>query len=118
MAEPNIVNVTTIYGRTALAAVTATLANVITNAAGSGTVVKLNDVMVSNFTSTAITTTVVVGRGSSLFYLAGSMTVPANSALMVIAKDTVIYMEEGDYLQANASSATSAHITASYEIIS
>jgi len=36
---------------------------------------------------------------------------------MVIAKDTVIYMEEGDYLQANASS-TSAHITASYEIIS
>jgi len=45
------------------------------------------------------------------------MSVPANSALMVIAKDTVIYMEEGDFLQANAS-ASSAHLTASYEIIS
>jgi dihydrodipicolinate reductase len=117
MAAPNIVNVTTIYGRTALAAVTTTLANIVTNDAGSGTVVKLNDVMVSNFSSAAITTNVVVGRGSSLYYLAGTMSVPANSALMVIAKDTVIYMEEGDYLQANASS-TSAHITASYEIIS
>jgi hypothetical protein len=118
MAAPNIVNVSTIFGRTALAAVTTTLANVVTNATNSGTVVKLNDVMVSNFTSSAITTNVVVGRGSTLFYLAGSMSVPANSALMVIAKDTVIYMEEGDYLQANASASTSAHITASYEIIS
>ena len=117
MAAPNIVNVSTIFGRTALVAITPTLANVVTNAANSGTVVKLNDVMVSNFASTAITTNVVVGRGSSLFYLAGTMAVPANSALMVIAKDTVIYMEEGDYLQANAS-ASSAHITASYEIIS
>jgi hypothetical protein len=118
MAAPNIVNVSTIFGKTALQAVTATLANVVTNAANSGTVVKINDIMVSNFTSTAITTNVVVGRGSSLFYLAGTMSVPANSALMVIAKDTVIYMEEGDYLQANSSSSASAHITASYEIIS
>jgi hypothetical protein len=118
MAAPNIVNVSTIFGKTALQLVTATMANVIVNAANSGTVVKLNDVMVSNFTTSAITTNVAVGRGSSLFYLAGTMSVPANSALMVIAKDTVIYMEEGDYLQANASSATAAHITASYEIIS
>jgi len=118
MAAPNIVNVSTIYGRTALAPVSTTLANVVTNAANSGTVVKLNDIMVSNFTTTAITTNVVVGRGSTLYYLAGTMSVPANSALMVIAKDTVIYMEEGDYLQCNASSASSAHITASYEIIS
>ena len=118
MAAPNIVNVSTIFGKTALQAVTATLANIVTNAAGSGTVVKINDIMISNYTTTAITTNVVVGRGSSLFYLAGTMSVPANSALMVIAKDTVIYMEEGDYLQANASSATAAHITASYEIIS
>jgi hypothetical protein len=118
MAAPNIVNVSTIYGRTALQAVTTSSANVVTNATNSGTVVKLNDVMISNYTSSAITTNVVVGRGSTLYYLAGTMSVPANSALMVLAKDTVIYMEEGDYLQANASSASAAHITASYEIIS
>ena len=118
MAAPNIVNVSTIYGRTALAAVTTTLANIVTNDAGSGTVVKLNDVMVSNYTSSAITANVAVGRGSTLYYLAGTMAVPANSALIVLAKDTVIYMEEGDYLQANASALSSAHITASYEIIS
>jgi len=118
MAAPNIVNVSQIYGRTALAVVTTTLANVVINAANSNTVVKLNDILISNFTATAITTNVVVGRGASVFYLAGTMTVPANSALMVLAKDTVIYMEEGDFLQANASNATSSHITASYEIIS
>jgi hypothetical protein len=117
MAAPIIVNVSTIYGRTALVPLSTTTANIVTNDAGSGTVVKLNDVMVSNFTTSAITTNVIVGRGDSLFYLAGTMSVPANSALMVIAKDTVIYMEEGDFLQANAS-ASSAHLTASYEIIS
>ena len=58
-----------------------------------------------------------MGRGTSTYYIAGNMAVPANSTLVVTAKDVVIYMEEGDYLQANASSATAAQITCSYEVI-
>jgi hypothetical protein len=118
MAAPNIVNVSTIFGKTQYQQLTTTIANVITNGSTSGNVIKVNDVLVANYTTSSIQTNVVVGRGSSVFYLAGNMAVPANSTLVVVAKDTSLYMEEGDYLQANASSATAAQITCSYEVIS
>ena len=117
MAAPNIVNVSTIYGKTAYAVVTTTMANLVINGATSGNIIKINDVIVSNYSSASITTNVTIGRGSSLFYLAGNMTVPANSTLIVLAKDSAIYMEEGDYLGSNASSASGAHISSSYEVI-
>lgn len=117
MAAPNIVNVSTIYGKTQYQQLTTTMSNVIINSSTSGNVVKLNDVMIANYTTTSIQSNVVIGRGSSVYYLAGNMAVPANSTLVVTAKDVSIYMEEGDYLQANASSATAAQITCSYEVI-
>ena len=117
MAAPNIVNVTTIFGKTQYQQLTTSMANVITNGATSGNVLKVNDVLVANYTTSSIQTNVVIGRGSSVFYLAGNMAVPANSTLVVVAKDTAIYMEEGDYLQSNASSDTSGHISVSYEVI-
>jgi len=118
MAAPNIVNVSTIFGKTQYQQLTTTIANVLTNGSTSGNVIKVNDVLVANYTTSSIQTNVVVGRGSSVFYLAGNMAVPANSTLVVVAKDTSLYMEEGDYLQANASSATAAQISCSYEVIS
>jgi hypothetical protein len=117
MAAPNIVNVTTIFGKTQYQQLTATMSNVIINTSTSGNVIKINDVMIANYTTSSIQSNVVIGRGSSVFYLAGNMAVPANSTLVVTAKDVSIYMEEGDYLQANASTATSAQITCSYEVI-
>jgi len=118
MAAPNIVNVTTIFGKSQYQQLTTTMANVITNSATSGNVLKLNDIVVANYTTSSIQTNVGIGRGSSVFFLAGNMAVPANSTLVVLAKDTALYMEEGDYLQSNASSATAAQISCSYEVIS
>jgi hypothetical protein len=118
MAAPNIVNVTTIFGKTQYQQLTATMSNVITNGATSGNVLKVNDILIANYTTTSISTNVGIGRGTTVFYIAGNMSVPANSTLVVTAKDVSIYMEEGDYLQANASSATAAQITCSYEVIS
>ena len=118
MAAPNIVNVTTIFGKTQYQQLTTSMANVVTNGSTSGNVIKVNDVLVANYTTSSIQTNVVVGRGTSVFYLAGNMAVPANSTLVVVAKDSSLYMEEGDYLQANASSATAAQISCSYEVIS
>ena len=118
MAAPNIVNVSTIFGKTQYQQLTTTMANVVANGSTSGNVIKVNDVLVANYTTSSIQTNVVVGRGSSVFYLAGNMAVPANSTQVVVAKDSSIYMEEGDYLQANASSATAAQISCSYEVIS
>ena len=117
MAAPNIVNVTTITAKTAVAQLITNTSNIIVNSASSSTVDKINYISVANYTSSTVSTNVMINRSSTIYYLAGAITVPAYSTLVVSAKDTAIYLEEGDILQANVSANLSASITASYEII-
>jgi hypothetical protein len=117
MANPNIVNVTSITGQTALANLTTGTANIVTNAAASNTVVKLNMVTLANFTTSNVACNVMINRSSATFFQIGNVSVPAQSTMVVVGKDTVTYMLEGDVLQANAASNTAVSITASYEII-
>ena len=118
MAAPNVVNVTTITGKSAFANVTTILGNVITNAASSGTVVKVNDVMLSNYTTSSVSGNVTIWRSGVSYYLVGTVSIPANSTLVVLGKDTPKYLEEGDVLQANVSANSSVHLSSSYEVIS
>ena len=62
MAAPNIVSLTTITGKTAVANVTTVSANVITNAAASGSVLKINNIVLSNYTSATATGNVLINR--------------------------------------------------------
>ena len=116
MAAPNIVNLTTMTGKTAVAALTTVTANVITSSAN--TVGKLNNVIVSNYSGTSITANVMINRSSTVYYVGGNVIIPAGSSLVLLAKDTAVYLEEGDILQANVSANTASTIIASYEIIS
>lgn len=118
MANPNIVNVTSILGNTAVQALTTAAANVLTVASSSNTVVKLNTVSIVNYSANNISSNVMLVRSGSTFYMAGNISVPAQSTLVVVAKDTSLYLIEGDYLQASVSANTSAHVVASYESIS
>lgn len=117
MANPNIVNVTTIYGNTAVSALTTATGNVLTNASNSNNVIKLNSVTVANYGNTNITANVMLNRSSTVYYFAGNISVPSNSTLVVVGKDTGVYMIEGDVLQANVSANSTAHMIASYESI-
>lgn len=118
MAAPNIVNVTTITANTAfLVANNVGMNTVLTNAAASGRVVKVNSVLVTNYGANSITSNVDVLRGATPYLLAGGVSVPGNSTLVALAKDIILYLVEGDTLRANVS-ANTAHISASYEIIS
>lgn len=117
MAAPNVVNVTTITGKTAVASLTTAVANVITNSAASSQLYKINYISVANYSGSTISTAVMFNRSSTIYYLAGTVSIPAYSTLVVSAKDTAIYLEEGDVLQANVSANSAASITASYEII-
>jgi len=118
MANPNIVNVTTIYGNTAVGALTTSTANIVTNSSGSNNVYKLNSVTVSNYSGSSVTANVMLNRSASVYYISGNITVPAYSTLVVVGKDTGIYMLEGDVLQANVSANSTAHMLASFEQIS
>ena len=118
MAAPNIVDLTTITGKTAVANVTTVSANVITNAASSNTVLKINNVILSNYSSATATGNVIINRSGTNYYLGGSIAIPPTSTLVLVGKDMAFYMEEGDVLQAFTSANSSVSLVASYEIIS
>ena len=117
MAAPNLISFTTATGKTALQALTTSAANVLANASASNQVYKINSIVVANYTSSVATTTVTVVRSATSYYLAGTINVPANSSLVVLGKDTPVYLEEGDTIQALAGTASALHITVSYELI-
>jgi hypothetical protein len=119
MAAPNIVNVTTITGKTAVAALTTgAVASILTNSSGSSTVLKINNIILTNYSGSTVTANVAYNRSSTLYYIGGSVVIPANSTLVLLGKDTSLYLEEGDILQANVSATTSVSMLTSYELIS
>jgi hypothetical protein len=123
MAAPNIVNVTTIIGKTVGKALTASLLDIVTNSAASNKVFKINSIIVSNVHGTNNAEVNVVfydsseGAGTN-FYLAKTIIVPADSSLVVISKDANIYLEEGDIVRAQTTATSLLEIVVSYEEIS
>ena len=90
MANPNIVNVTAIYGNTTYAALTTTLTTVLlSNAASSGKVYKINSIMVSNIDGTSAADVTVklntsASGGGTSYSLASTISVPADATLNLI----------------------------------
>lgn len=105
-------------GQTALANLTTVTANVITNSSGSNTVCKINDLILTNYSSSAASANVVINRSSTTYYIGGNVSVPSYSTLVLIGKDSAFYLLEGDVIQANVSSNLAIHLVSSYEIIS
>lgn len=119
MAAPNIVNVTTITGKTTTLAVTTSATAIVTNTAGSGKVLKVNSLYITNIDGTNIAdVSVDFYRASVAYYLASTITVPADATLIVISKDTSIYLEEGDSIRCLASADGDLQAICSYEEIS
>lgn len=117
MANPNIVNVTAIYGKTAVLAVTTTATAIVTNSAASNKVFKVNALYVSNVDGTNnAEITVDVFRSSVAYRIAYTIVVPADATLDVISNP--IYLEEGDSLRLTANANSDLEAVCSYEDIS
>jgi hypothetical protein len=117
MAAPNIVNVVTITGKTALANVTDSFANLVVNTAASGKVFKVNALYVTNVDGSAnVEIDVGLVRSNYSYALANTILVPADSTLDMISKS--VYLEEGDYIQIKAASNNDIHSICSYEELS
>lgn len=119
MANPNIVNVTSIYGKTAVQAVTTTATAIVENAADSGKIVKINSLTVANVDGTnAADITVDIYRSATAYHISSAISVPAKTTLVALSKDSTIYLEEGDSLRCTASVDGDLEATCSYEEIS
>jgi hypothetical protein len=117
MAQPNIVNVTTIRGNTAVANVTDVTTAVVSNPAASGSVYKVNAIYVSNIDSgNTSNISISVYRSGYDYYIANTLVVPIGSTLDVMSK--AVYLEEDDSLRVYADANDRLQIVCSYEDIS
>lgn len=124
MTAPNIVNVSTITGKTATVALSTTSATtLVSNPASSGKVFKINVIQIANVDGTnACDVTVdfhsaAAGAGTA-YSLAATISVPADASLIVLDKSTAVYLEEDHSITATAGTANDLEVIVSYEEIS
>jgi hypothetical protein len=118
MAAPNLKNPTTITGRTARYEVTTSLAAVLVNSAASGKVLKINSIFCANVDGVnAADISVSIYNGTTDYYLAKTVAVPADATQVVSTKETYFYLEEGDSIRALASAASDLQLIVGYEEI-
>jgi hypothetical protein len=124
MANPNIVNVTSILGDNSSTSLTSTSAtSIVSNAASSGKVLKINTLIVSNVDGTnACDSTInkysAAALGGTAFAIASTVSVPADASLIVVDKTTSIYLKENESIGATAGTANDLIVTCSWEDIS
>jgi hypothetical protein len=124
MAAPNIVNVATITGKSFYLALANTNATaLVSNAASSGKVFKINMIQVANVDgSVACDVTVKYHTqddiGGTGYALVSTVSVPQDSSLVVVDKNTAIYLEEDRSISVTAGTANDLEILVSYEEIS
>ena len=123
MAAPNIVNVSSILGKTAVVALGSTSQpTLLSNASASDNVLKVNMIQVANVDGTnACDVTIDVhsaaSGGGTAYSLVSTVSVPADASLIVLDKSTAIYLEENTSITATAGTASDLEVIVSYEQI-
>ena len=123
MANPNIISATVIYGNNASVSLTSTSAtSIVSNAASSGKVFKINTIMVANVDGTnaadiTINKYSAEALGGTAFPIASTVSVPADATLIVLDKTTSIYLKENESIGATAGTASDLVVTCSWEEI-
>ena len=124
MAAPNIVNVSTITGISSTTALTTTSATtLVSNAASSGKVYKINMIQVANVDGAAAADITIdvhsaASGGGTAYSLVSTVSVPADASLVVLDKNTSLYLEEDRSITATAGTANDLEVIVSYEEIS
>lgn len=123
MAAPNMLALTTITGSNANLSLTNAAQSIASNAAASGQVWKINSLYVANTTAGALWVTCnyysAAALGGTAFAIATQVTIPANSTLIIVDKDSNLYLPENTSLGLIAQSGTGSLIgTIAYEVCS
>ena len=134
MANPNIVNVTSIFGNVAYvipsSAATATTSwtyDGTTALTGlkpaTNTVNRITSITAANTTSSAVTATIAIGNNATFgsatvtTYPAYQISVPPNATLIIIDKTNSVYITENQSVAAYSGTASALTFTATFEQI-
>ena len=118
MATPNLVNVTSVTPFTINGAVTPSAVDVIDVA--SDKCHKINTIVIANIDGSSaadITIQISTDNGSNYYAIASTVSVPADSTLVVIDKNSQLYLDETDLLRVQASANSDLTYTISGEIL-
>jgi hypothetical protein len=123
MANPNIINVTTLTGNTTYLTPANTTANtLLSNAASSGLVFKINQIVCANVNgSSAVNATVAInnaaaGAGTN-FPIISTISVPASASVIAVDKTTAVYLMENSSIVVTSGTSSGITYTISYESI-
>ena len=132
MANPNIVNVTSIYGNSAYVIPSNTSVSVAWTYNGStsltgltpsaGTVNRVTSIVVANVTSSAATTTVAISNNATYasgtpYYIAFQVSVPPNASVIITDKTSSFYVTENQSVGVISGTGSALHYTATFEAI-
>ena len=122
MANPNIVNVTSIYGNTSYLIPSTTSATTWTALTpASGTVNKIDNIVATTVTSSVATVTVsinsAISGGGTAYRLVYQIPIPVNAAIVIADKSTAFYLGEAQSIVVTSGTASAIELTASYEAI-
>ena len=121
MAAPNLANVATITAKSVQAALDTTLTTeILANASSSGKVFQIDNIIVANIDgSSAVDISVFITKsGGSPIAIASTISCPADATLVVVDKNTNLFLEEGDNIEAGAGANSDAAITINYKELS
>lgn len=130
MSNPNIAALTTLTGNTTYYTPSGTTAVVLLpNAASSGLVYRINQIVVANTTATAAAATVSIytngsvaqgsaPSGGTAYPIASAISVPANASLIVVDKTTAVYLNEATSISITSGTGSALTFSISYESIS
>jgi hypothetical protein len=132
MANPNIVNVTSIYGNSAYVIPSTTSVSVAWTNNGTSTLTgltpaantvnRVTSIVVANVTSSAATTTVAISNNptyasGTAYYIAYQVSVPPNSSVIVTDKTSSFYVTENQSVGVISGTSSALHYTATFEAI-
>ena len=123
MANPNLGSFTNLFGITFSNILTTSNVAQVTNASGSGNVYKIETIMVSNNdSSNSANCSVEINENASgtgdRYRLSPNISVPPNSTLVVVYKESSLFLNEDRTIKASSHLENALEITISYQDIS
>lgn len=123
MANPNILEASTVQGNNSLVAVTTNATSIVNNAASSGKVYKVNSLIASNVdgeNDASLTVNIYSedDLGGTAYAVVSTVIVPADASIVVIDKASAFYLKEDQSIGAIAGGNSDIVVTTSWEEIS
>jgi len=120
MANPNIVNVTSILGATLVTTmITTANTTLLVNSASSGQVYKIESIQAANLlASSTAQINLQISDGTNNRSLLTSVAIATASTLVALDKNSTVYLTEGYSLKGSSGTNSSIDLIVSYEIIS